>query len=73
MVVLLYSTALLILAVVCSIVIQRHFFRSFATNYVAMAVGVVLALFPLTNQRVATFDSEIFMAAIVAPLLFFEG
>lgn len=43
MVVLLYSTALLILAVVCSIVIQRQFFRSFATNYVAMAVGVVLA------------------------------
>lgn len=71
MVVLLYSTALLILAVVCSIVIQRQFFRSFATNYVAMAVGVVLALFPLTNQRVATFDSEIFMAAIVAPPLIF--
>ena len=53
--------------------IQRQFFRSFATNYVAMAVGMVLALFPLTNQMVATFDSEIFMAAIVAPSYFLRG
>lgn len=38
-----------------------------------MLVGIIIGLIPFLNSQIASFDSEIFMELIVAPLLFFEG
>ena len=44
-----------------------------SVNYISMIIGIIIGLVPFLNQQVASFDSEIFMELIVAPLLFFEG
>lgn len=63
----------IVLAVAVATIIQQRFLRKISVNYIAMAIGMVIALVPQTNSLVESFSSEIFMGLIVAPLLFFEG
>lgn len=64
---------IILLAVIASTMIQQHFARKSSVNYIAMAIGIVLAIIPQTNSLIESFSSEVFMGLIVAPLLFFEG
>lgn len=64
---------IILLAVTASTMIQQHFARKSSVNYIAMAIGIVLAIIPQTNSLIESFSSEVFMGLIVAPLLFFEG
>ncbi|KRK78628.1 cation:proton antiporter domain-containing protein [Companilactobacillus nodensis] len=42
-------------------------------TYISLIMGIIVGLIPLTNQTVLSFNDEIFMLLIIAPLLFFEG
>lgn len=64
---------IILLAVTASTMIQQHFARKSSVNYIAMAIGIVLAIIPQTNSLIESFSSEVFIGLIVAPLLFFEG
>ncbi|WP_308555724.1 sodium:proton antiporter [uncultured Lactobacillus sp.] len=63
----------LLFAVAIVNIIQQHLFRRISVNYIAMLMGMAIALIPQTNRMIEGFSSEIFMGLIVAPLLFFEG
>lgn len=67
------STAVLVVAAMVSIVINRRWLPRLSVNYVSMLLGAVLALVPVLNDLVEKFNSEIFIGLIVAPLLYFEG
>lgn len=67
------SALALVLAAVSAMIIQRILLKGVAVHYVSLLIGIGLALWPLTNELVSGFNSEIFMGVIVAPLLFFEG
>lgn len=67
------STIALVGLAIIAIVIQRQLFKHVATNYVALAIGIIAALISPINHLIATFHSEIFMGMIVAPLLFYDG
>lgn len=69
----LISTVSISIIAALAIIIKRHFFPQVATNYVALVIGIIVALIPFTNHLIAEFHSEIFLGMIVAPLLFFEG
>lgn len=69
---LMISTFYLAFAAAISIIIAQALDRV-SVNYVSMLVGVFFALIPFLNHQIATFNSEIFMELIIAPLLFFEG
>ncbi|RRK10017.1 sodium:proton antiporter [Lactiplantibacillus garii] len=69
----LVSTGVLIVAAMVSIVINRRWLSRVSVNYVSMLVGAVIAVVPFINRLVETFNSEVFIGLIVAPLLYFEG
>ena len=69
----LISTVSISIIAALAIIIKRQFFPQVATNYVALVIGIIVALIPFTNHLIAEFHSEIFLGMIVAPLLFFEG
>lgn len=69
---LMISTFTLAIAAAISIIIAQAIDKV-SVNYVSMIIGIIIGLIPLLNSQVASFDSEIFMELIVAPLLFFEG
>lgn len=68
----LVSAFVLVLVSIFSLVISRLFPR-ISVNYVSTFVGIICGLIPFIDQRVENFHSEVFMLAIIAPLLFFEG
>ncbi|KRL95769.1 cation:proton antiporter [Levilactobacillus hammesii] len=70
---LLISTAVLVVAAMVSIVINRRWLPRLSVNYVSMLIGAVIALVPFLNGFVEKFNSDIFIGLIVAPLLYFEG
>ncbi|EEJ72092.1 cation:proton antiporter [Lactobacillus ultunensis] len=63
----------IVFAVAAATIIQQRFFKKISVNYVAMLIGIAIALVPQTNTLIESFNSEVFMGLIVAPLLFFEG
>lgn len=63
----------IVFVVAVSTIIQQRFLRKISVNYIAMAIGMLIALVPQTNSLIESFSSEVFMGLIVAPLLFFEG
>lgn len=63
---------IIMLAVAFSTMIQQRFFKIISVNYIAMAMGMILALIPQTNLLIENFSSEVFMGLIVAPLLFLK-
>lgn len=69
---LMISTFTLAIAAAISIIIAQAIDKV-SVNYVSMIIGIIIGLIPFLNSQVASFDSEIFMELIVAPLLFFEG
>ena len=69
---LMISTFTLAIAAAISIIIAQAVDKV-SVKYVSMLVGIIIGLIPFLNSQVASFDSEIFMELIVAPLLFFEG
>lgn len=66
------STFTLAIAAAISIIIAQAIDKV-SVNYISMIIGIIIGLIPFLNQQIASFDSEIFMELIVAPLLFFEG
>lgn len=62
-----------VFAVALATIIQQRFLRKISVNYIAMAIGMAIALVPQTNSLIESFSSEVFLGLIVAPLLFFEG
>lgn len=70
---LLISTAVLVVAAMLSIVINRRWLPRLSVNYVSMLIGAVIAVIPFLNALVEKFNSEVFIGLIVAPLLYFEG
>nr|WP_255405344.1 cation:proton antiporter [Lactobacillus sp. UMNPBX14] len=53
--------------------IQQRFLQKISVNYIALVIGMAIALVPQTNLLIENFNSEVFLGLIVAPLLFFEG
>lgn len=62
---------IIMLAVAFSTMIQQRFFKIISVNYIAMAMGMILALIPQTNLLIENFSSEVFMGLIVAPPFIF--
>lgn len=56
-----------------SIVINRRWLPRVSVNYVSLLIGIVIAVIPFLNGLVESFNSEVFIGLIVAPLLYFEG
>ena len=52
---------IILLAAADSTMIQQHFARKISVNYIAMAIGIVLAVIPQTNSLIESFSSEVFM------------
>ena len=68
---LMISTFTLAIAAAISIIIAQAVDKV-SVNYVSMLVGIIIGLIPFLNSQIASFDSEIFMELIVAPLLFLK-
>lgn len=62
----------LVFFAVISIIIAEIFVKV-SMNYVSLIMGAVLGLLPVTTYDIRSFNPEVFMLLIVAPLLFFEG
>lgn len=69
----LISTAIILWAVILSIIASRWIFTKISVNYVYILMGMIVAGIPFLNQSIVRFNAELFMGIIVAPLLFFEG
>lgn len=66
------SSIVLLIAVAISGFIS-NLIPKISGTYISLIMGVIVGLIPLTNQTVLSFNDEIFMLLIIAPLLFFEG
>nr|WP_255404960.1 cation:proton antiporter [Lactobacillus sp. UMNPBX6] len=64
---------MLVFAVAMATMIQQRFLQKISVNYIALVIGMAIALVPQTNLLIENFNSEVFLGLIVAPLLFFEG
>ena len=69
---LMISSFTLAIAAAISIIIAQAIDKVSA-NYISMIIGIIIGLVPFLNYQIASFNPEIFMELIVAPLLFFEG
>lgn len=54
-----------------TMIIQNCFLRKISVNYIALVLGMILAL--VFGNELISFKPELFMGLIIAPLLFFEG
>ncbi|MFD1420098.1 cation:proton antiporter [Lactiplantibacillus songbeiensis] len=68
-----YSSTLMILIAVAISNLLAQGFKKIAPTYINLLVGLLVGLLPITNAAILSFNNEIFMTAIIAPLLFFEG
>lgn len=59
------------LAASIAMIIQNWLLRKVSVNYIALIIGIILAL--VLGAKVISFQPELFMGLIIAPLLFFEG
>lgn len=66
------STVVILMAVAVSNLMAQGVKRV-APTYINLLMGLLIGLVPLMNGLVLSFNNEIFMTAIIAPLLFFEG
>ncbi|WP_236943496.1 hypothetical protein [Lactobacillus amylolyticus] len=57
------------LAASTAMIIQNYFFRKISVNYIALVLGMILAL--VFGNELISFKPELFMGLIIAPLLFF--
>lgn len=62
---------LIVFAVALATIIQQRFLQKISVNYIALVIGIAIALVPQTNILIENFNSEVFLDLIVAPLLFF--
>ncbi|SEM41629.1 sodium/proton antiporter, CPA1 family [Ligilactobacillus sp. WC1T17] len=68
---LLSTTILLLTACISSII--SNYLAKISINYISLLLGVGLALIPFFNSKIESFETELFMIGIVAPLLYLEG
>ncbi|MFC6294908.1 cation:proton antiporter [Lactiplantibacillus daoliensis] len=68
-----YSSTLMILIAVAVSNLLAQGFKKIAPTYINLLMGLLVGLVPITNATILSFNNEIFMTAIIAPLLFFEG
>ncbi|MGV0168765.1 hypothetical protein ACRYI5_09175 [Furfurilactobacillus sp. WILCCON 0119] len=66
------STLTIVLTVAIANIIAQ-LIPQISNAYVNILMGMILALFPITNHLVPNFDNDVFMIVVLAPLLFFEG
>ncbi|CAJ1189549.1 sodium:proton antiporter [Companilactobacillus crustorum] len=66
------SSFILILAAVISIFLSQVFTK-ISVSYISMIIGAIIFLIPSIGRNIQSFNSDIFIGIIVAPLLFFEG
>jgi len=66
------STVMILIAVAVSNLLAQEF-KKIAPTYINLLMGLLVGLVPITNATILSFNNEIFMTAIIAPLLFFEG
>lgn len=69
---LMVSSFILILVSVVSIFLAQVFSK-ISVNYISMVIGAIIFFIPVMGKNIMTFNSDIFIGLIVAPLLFFEG
>lgn len=50
-----------VFAVVVATIIQQRFLRKISVNYIAMIIGMTIAIVPQTNLLIENFSSEVFM------------
>lgn len=63
----------LVFAVAMATMIQQRFLQKISVNYIALVIGMAIALVPQTNLLIENFNSEVFLGLIVAPLLFLRA
>ncbi|MQS52805.1 cation:proton antiporter [Companilactobacillus mishanensis] len=68
----LISSGVIVIAIAIANILAK-FTPGISNTYINLAMGILLGLIPFTDQLVLDFNNEIFMFAIIAPLLFFEG
>ena len=54
-----------------AMIIQSVFLRKISVNYISLVIGFIGVL--LVRGKIMSFEPELFMGLIIAPLLFFEG
>lgn len=69
---LMISTFILVLAAIVSIFLSQMLSK-ISVSYISMLMGALIFLIPGLGSHVETFNSDIFIGMIVAPLLYFEG
>lgn len=68
----LISLFVILVAIALSNIVARYI-PEISSTYINLAVGILVGLVPLTNHLVLTFNNDIFMIFVLAPLLFSEG
>ena len=58
---------ILIFAAIFSLIVSKYI-PKISPNYVSIFVGILCGLIPPVSQHVATFNAEVFMILLVAPL-----
>src|SRR5699024_12132442 len=69
---LMISSFVLVLAAIVSIFLGQ-LFTKVSVSYISMLIGGIIAFTPFISGQINSFNSEIFIGLVVAPLLFFEG
>jgi len=69
---LMISGFIIVFAAIISIILAQVF-PKISVSYISMIIGGMISLVPTFGNQMQTFNSEIFIGFIVAPLLFFEG
>ncbi|WP_125583890.1 cation:proton antiporter [Levilactobacillus cerevisiae] len=69
----LFTSTFVLLVTVAIANIVAQWVPQISKTYLALLAGVIVGLVPALDQLVLSFENEIFMILILAPLLFFEG
>lgn len=68
-----YFVITLVVAASFAMIIQNWLLRKVSVNYIALILGMVIAISWKISLKKFVFEPEVFIGLIVAPLLFFEG
>lgn len=63
----------LVFAVAMATMIQQRFLQKISVNYIALVIGMAIALVPQTNLLIENFNSEVFLGLIVARSYFLRA
>lgn len=69
----LYESTFAILIAVAIANILAKLLPKVSSTYINLIVGIIFGIIPITNHMILSFNNEVFMLLVIAPLLFFEG